>query len=123
MVNDDNTEIFLYITTQHKYYRHGRFYSGAITFVLGGALAFTYLEPLFHSVGMPLATVALFILSIISASVGMCLGVLLPLLLPGACFGCLLVLLISIFLPPLDSIDLAIPYSTMAVICGFMSIR
>ena len=36
---------------------------------------------------MDLAIVALYILSINAAFVGLCLGVLLPLILPGVCFG------------------------------------
>lgn len=61
--------------------------------VVAGSLTFTFLEPLFVPVGMNLAVVALWILSINAAAVGMSLGVLLPKITPGACFGVSLSLL------------------------------
>lgn len=62
-------------------------------------MAFSFLEPLFTAVGMPLATAALYVLAFGAASIGMCLGILLPLILPGACFGVSVAILIGFFVP------------------------
>ena len=64
-----------------------RLFSGITAAITSGFVTFTFLEPLFVPVGMDLAIVALYILSINAAFVGLCLGVLLPLVLPGVCFG------------------------------------
>ena len=64
-----------------------RLFSGFLTAVVSGFLTFTFLEPLFFPVGLEVAIVALYILSINAAFVGMSLGVLLPLICPGLCFG------------------------------------
>ena len=58
-----------------------------LTAVLARFLTYTYLEPLFVPVHSETAMVFLYILSIDSGFVGMSLGVLLPLVLPGACLG------------------------------------
>ncbi len=74
-----------------------RFYSGIITAILAACLSFSFLFPLFASVGMPLATVALYVLAFGAAAVGMCLGVLLPKILPGVCFGVSSAILLAFF--------------------------
>jgi callose synthase len=55
--------------------------------LFSGFLTFTYLEPLFVPVGSETAMVFLYILVVDAALVGMALGVLLPMVLAGACFG------------------------------------
>mmetsp|Transcript_1310 Transcript_1310/g.1888 ORF Transcript_1310/g.1888 Transcript_1310/m.1888 type:complete len:2118 (-) Transcript_1310:113-6466(-) len=75
-----------------------RFYSGVLTAALGGCLSFSFLYPLFASVGMSLSMVALHVLAAGAMAVGMCLGVLLPKILPGACFGATLAILSGFFL-------------------------
>lgn len=60
-------------------------------------LTFTFLEPLFVPVGSELAVVFLYILAFNSALVGMSLGVLLPLFMPGICFGGSMALLVGAF--------------------------
>jgi callose synthase len=60
-------------------------------------LTYTFLEPLFVPVGSNVAMVFLYILAINSALVGMSLGVLLPVLVPGVCFGGMLALLVGAF--------------------------
>ena len=54
---------------------------------MSGFLTYTFLQPLFFPVGLELAIVALNVLAINAAFVGMSLGVLLPLICPGLCFG------------------------------------
>jgi callose synthase len=55
---------------------------------VSGFLTYTFLQPLFFPVGLELAIVALNVLSINAAFVGMSLGVLLPLILPGVMLRC-----------------------------------
>ena len=64
-----------------------RYFSGVLTTVVSGFVTFLFLEPLFVPVGLELANVALWLLAIDSALVGMALGVLLPSIFPGLCFG------------------------------------
>ena len=64
-----------------------RLFSGFLTAVVSGFLTYTFLQPLFFPVGLELAIVALNVLAINAAFVGMSLGVLLPLICPGLCFG------------------------------------
>jgi callose synthase len=61
-------------------------------------LIYTFLEPLFVPVGSDVAMVFLYILALDGILVGMSLGVLLPLLLPGACFGATLSLFVGSFM-------------------------
>lgn len=100
-----------------------RFYSGVITCFLCGTFAYGYLEPLFSSVGMPLATVALYILAFLAAAVGMCLGVLLPIFFPGLCFGALMAILIGCFIPDITSHEMRILCPTLTVAFGLASLR
>jgi callose synthase len=73
-------------------YRNRRLYSGFLSAGCAGFLIFTYLQPLFVPVGSDTAMVFLYILSLYGSAVGMSLGVLLPLLFPGASLGAALAL-------------------------------
>ena len=84
-------------------FRNPRLSSGIVTALIGGVLALSYLELLFTSVAMPLATVALYILVITSASIGMCLGLVLPIHVPGLCFGVSFATLLGFFLPSITT--------------------
>lgn len=64
-----------------------RLNTGYLTALLSGFLTFTYLEPLFVPINSETAMVFLYILAFNGAMVGMSLGVLLPLVFPGACLG------------------------------------
>ena len=75
-----------------------RYFSGILSAILLGFLTFVFLEGLFVPVGLELAMVALWILSINAGAVGMSLGVLLPTLLPGICLGVSLALFVGSFL-------------------------
>ena len=75
-----------------------RYFSGLLSAVASGFFTFVFLEPMFVPVGLELAMVALWILSICAGMVGMSLGVLLPTLLPGICFGFSLSLLVGSFM-------------------------
>ncbi len=75
-----------------------RYFSGILSAMLSAFITFVYLEPLFVPVGLDLAMVALWILSICAGLVGMSLGVLIPTVLPGICFGVSLSLLVGTFL-------------------------
>jgi callose synthase len=78
--------------------RERRLFSGLLTAVFAFFFIFAYLEPLFVPIGSEVAMVFLYLLGLQGAGVGMSLGVLLPSLFPGACFGASLVLLIGSFL-------------------------
>lgn len=94
-----------------------------MTAIFAGFLTLTFLEPLFVPVGSEVAIVFLYILSIYAATVGMSLGVLLPLLFPGVCFGGSLGLLVATFLDL--SIDYFFPVTAggLAVLFAFVSAR
>jgi len=100
-----------------------RFASGVMTALLGGVLAFGYLELLFLSAAFPLATVALYILAIAAASVGLCLGVLLPLPFTGVCFGVCLATLLGFFLPSTYPNQVPLLSLGLALISALLSIR
>ena len=72
---------------------------------------------------MPLATVALHILAIGAACIGMCLGVLLPLVIPGVCFGASAAILIGFFMPNFAMLYMSIFCPTMALFGGLLSIK
>ncbi|GKZ01468.1 hypothetical protein MPSEU_001097400 [Mayamaea pseudoterrestris] len=72
-----------------------RLFSGLLTAVYGFFLVYTYLEPLFAPVGSEVAMVFLCLLGVLGSGVAMSLGVLLPALFPGACFGASLALFIG----------------------------
>jgi callose synthase len=85
------------------YYRDIRYFSGILSGLLSGFVTYVFLEPLFVPVGLDLAMVVLYVLSLSSAFVGMSLGVLLPTVFPGVVCGINLSLLIGSFL------DLSMP--------------
>lgn len=62
-----------------------------------GFITSTFLQPLFNPVGIELANVALWVLAIDGALVGLSLGVMLPTVFPGVCFGASLSLLVGCF--------------------------
>lgn len=74
-----------------------RYFSGVLSAILSGFVTFVYLEPMFVPVGLELAMVALWVLSTGAALVGWSLGVLLPTIIPGICFGVSLSLLVGAF--------------------------
>jgi len=100
-----------------------RFSAGIMTAVLGGVLAFGYLELLFQSVSMPLATVALYVLAIAAASVGLCLGVLLPFPFTGVCFGVCFATLLGFFIPMVCTNQIPLLSLGLALISALFSVR
>jgi callose synthase len=94
-----------------------------LTAVLAGFVTFVYLEPLFMPVGMNLAVVALWVLSINSTLVGMSLGVLLPHVFPGICLGVSLALFGGIFLSAQSGLYLPISGTIFGIIGTFLSVR
>jgi callose synthase len=88
-----------------------------------GFLTFVFLEPLFVPVGLDLAMVALWVLSINASMVGMSLGVLLPTLFPGLCFGVSLSLLVGSFLELSQSLYLPVVGGAAALIGAVLSTR
>jgi callose synthase len=79
------------------FYSKSRLYSGLVAGALSGFLSFTFLEPLFEPVGLKLAEVAHYVLALDGALVGLALGVMLPTVFPGVCFGASLALFIGSF--------------------------
>jgi len=73
--------------------RDQRYFSGVLSGILSCFITYVFLEPLFVPVGLELAMVALWVLSFGAGLVGLSLGVLLPAVLPGVCFGVSLSLL------------------------------
>ena len=82
-----------------------------------------YLEPLFVPVGLDLAMVALWVLAINSSMVGMSLGVLLPTVFPGICFGSSIVLLVGTFCEIMHSLYVPIVGGVVALISAVLSTR
>lgn len=78
-------------------HRRQRLFSGFLSAGLACFLTHTFLEPLFVPVKKDAAMIFLDVLSIYGATVGLSLGVLLPLLLPGVCWGASLAMLIGTF--------------------------
>mmetsp|Transcript_54913 Transcript_54913/g.164424 ORF Transcript_54913/g.164424 Transcript_54913/m.164424 type:complete len:2150 (-) Transcript_54913:26-6475(-) len=100
-----------------------RFFSGVITAVIAGVLCYTYLEQLFSTVGTELALVALYVLTISGALVGLSLGILLPKPLPGACAGISLAVLIGVFLPSPARMFFAVVGPALALIFAGVSLK
>lgn len=73
-----------------------RLHAGFETAVSLAAICFIFLDPLFMMVGIELAVIAPYILTVFSGLVGMSVGILLPLPAPGACAGLALALLLSV---------------------------
>lgn len=100
-----------------------RLFSGVLAAAMSGFLSFTFLEPLFEPVGLELARVALYLLAINGALVGLSLGVMLPTVFPGLCFGASAALFVGSF--GVASMPLYFPVvgGALALIAGTASIR
>jgi len=103
--------------------RKRRLSTGFLTAFFAGFLTYTYLEPLFVPVGSEMAMVFLYILAIYSASVGMSLGVLLPLLFPGVCFGGAVGLMVATFMDMNNGYVFPVSAAVLAVVFAFCSAR
>lgn len=101
--------------------RKPRLFSGLLSAVISGSLAFTFLEPLFVPVGMNLAVVALYVLAINAAAVGMSLGVLLPTVTPGASLGVALSLLIGTLVTFVEPLYFPIASAVLAIVGAVLS--
>ena len=91
--------------------------------IVAGSLSFTFLEPLFVPVGMDLAVVALWLLSLNAAAVGMALGVLLPKITPGACFGVASALVVGCLMTLVQPLYFPIASGALAVVGAILSAR
>jgi len=103
-----------------------RYFAGILNGILSGFLIYVFLEPLFFPVGLNLAIVVLWVISIMASFVGMSLGVLLPTLFPGLCFGVNLALLIGTFLSSVsmnDSLYFPVVGGGLAVLGAVLSTR
>lgn len=100
-----------------------RYFSGVLSAVLLGFLTFVFLEGLFVPVGLELAKVALWILSINAGLVGMSLGVLMPTVLPGVCLGVNVALFVGCFLGVQNSLFLPVVGGVAALVGVFLSTR
>ena len=100
-----------------------RYFSGILTGILSGFLIYVFLEPLFFPVGLNLAVVALWVLSIMSAFVGMSLGVMLPTLFPGLCLGVNLALLSGCFVSSQYVLYFPVAGGVLALAGAYVSVR
>ncbi|KAI2501722.1 1-3-beta-D-glucan synthase [Fragilaria crotonensis] len=100
-----------------------RLFSGFLTAVVSGFLTFTFLEPLFFPVGLEVAIVALYILSINAAFVGMSLGVLLPLIFPGLCFGVAVSLFAGCLMTMSNPLYFPVASAALGVVGAILSAR
>jgi len=100
-----------------------RYFSGILSGILSGFLIYVFLEPLFFPVGLNLAVVALWILAILSAFVGMSLGVLLPTIFPGLCFGVNLALLAGCFVNSHNELYFPVAGGVLALAGATLSAR
>lgn len=91
--------------------------------VFSGFLVYTFLEPLFVPVHSETAMVFLYILTLNGFLVGMSLGVLLPSLLPGACLGASISLLIGAFFAVSSSLFFPTLGGVLAVLFTLLSAR
>ena len=78
---------------------------------------------MFFPIGMNLAVVVLWIISIMTAAVGMSLGVLLPTIFPGICFGVNLSLLVGCFLNSHHSLYFPVAGGVLSLAGAFVSVR
>jgi callose synthase len=104
-------------------FRKPRYFSGLLSGALAGFLTFTFLEPLFAPVGLELANVALWVLAIYASMVGMGLGVLLPTLCPGLCFGTSIALLVGCFMGITNSLYFPVVGGITALVGTVLSVR
>jgi hypothetical protein len=98
-----------------------RLFSGLLTAVWSFFLVFSFLEPLFAPIGSEVAMVFLYLLGLFGAGVGMSLGVLLPTLFPGACFGAALVLLVGSFGTVMNPYYFPVIGGSVALVCALAS--
>ena len=103
--------------------RSRRFFSGCLAAVFSAFLTYTFLEPLFVPVDSEVAMGFLYILAINAFVVGMSLGVLLPVLFPGVCFGGSLALLVGAFAGVANPVYLPAVGGAAAVVFGVLSAR
>eukprot|EP00537_Pseudo-nitzschia_pungens_P009567 CAMPEP_0172380904 /NCGR_PEP_ID=MMETSP1060-20121228/70676_1 /TAXON_ID=37318 /ORGANISM="Pseudo-nitzschia pungens, Strain cf. cingulata" /LENGTH=2133 /DNA_ID=CAMNT_0013108671 /DNA_START=189 /DNA_END=6590 /DNA_ORIENTATION=+ len=106
--------------------KDARYFSGILNGVLSGFLTYVFLEPLFFPVGLNLAVVVLWVLAVLASFVGMSLGVLLPTLFPGLCFGVNLALLAGTLLDGLSissTLYFPVAASVLAFIGAVLSVR
>jgi hypothetical protein len=78
---------------------------------------------MFVPVGLDLAMVALWVLSTGAGLVGMSLGVLLPTLLPGICFGVPLALLVGVFVGVSNALYLPVAGGALSLLGILFSTR
>lgn len=100
-----------------------RMYSGVATGVVSGFIAFAYLQPLFVPAGVELAIVALFVLSTTATFIGISLGVLLPLIFPGICFGVAVALLVGCTAAITNSLYFPVASSALGLVGMILSAR
>jgi len=100
----------------------GRFYSGAISGVVCSVLSFSFLAPVFLSIKLELAEVALYILTVFAAAVGMCVGVLLPVLSMSAGLGLSIVMMAGIYFSP-SIVNFAIVGPISAMIASIVALK
>ena len=100
-----------------------RLFSGFQSALVSGFLTYTFLEPLFIPVGTEVAVVALYILSINAAFVGMSLGVLLPLVWPGISFGAAVSLYVGSLMTMSNQLYFPIATAVLGVIGALLSAR
>ena len=86
-------------------------------------MTFVFLETMFVPVGLDLAIVALWFLSACAGLVGLCLGVLLPTLLPGICFGISLASLVGVFVGVSNALYLPVAGGILSLLGVFFSSR
>mmetsp|Transcript_6636 Transcript_6636/g.16316 ORF Transcript_6636/g.16316 Transcript_6636/m.16316 type:complete len:2130 (+) Transcript_6636:270-6659(+) len=103
--------------------KDARYFSGVLSGIIFGFLMYLFLEPLFFPSGLTLAVVVLWILSIISAFVGMSLGILLPTLFPGLCLGVNLSLLGGCFVNYNSVLYFPVTAGVLALAGALVSIR
>lgn len=90
---------------------------------MAGMVTYVFLEPLFVPVGLDLAMVVLYLLSLLSALVGMSLGVLLPTLFPGLCVGAAVSLLVGTFLGDVWTLYFPAVGGGLALVGALLSVR
>ena len=78
---------------------------------------------MFVPVGLDLAIVALWVLSGCAGLVGLSLGVLLPTLLPGICFGISLALLVGVFAGVSNALFLPVSGGILSLVGVFIAFR
>ena len=100
-----------------------RLFSGVLTALVAGSITHACLAPIFATSRLPVATAALDFLAYAAAAVGMCFGVLLPLVFPGACFGAILAVLIGFFEPFFTVQYMMYIYPTLVVIGALVGLK